>query len=396
MQYALEHGIIDLAYVQEQVEMNKRKELLEKHPYKIWEGSDGNWYTYFPDKERGRVRKKRSSQQKIETLIVEYWEQESYNPTLKEVFDEWNDRRLYRNKICNSSHSRLQRAFKRFYSVFGEKRIKNLKPINIEEFLEDQIVEHDLTAKAFSDLKSMTRGFLHRAKKRGLIDWNIELMFSEMDVSDHDFKVIIKEDYEMVFDEEEMPLIIDYLQQNLDAHNLCILLMFVTGIRIGEAVALRRECISENTIKIRRTETFYKDSENNTIYEVREYPKTKAGVREVVIPKDYEWILKRLLMSFPMSGYVFEKNGERLTACAVRRRMERICKKIHIYPKSPHDIRRTYGTILLDNNVDNRLIIQQMGHTAITCTEDHYHRNRRKTSGKQNIISKIQDFQNVV
>ena len=38
--------MIDMSYVQEQIEMNKRKELLEKHPYEIWEGKDGKWYTY--------------------------------------------------------------------------------------------------------------------------------------------------------------------------------------------------------------------------------------------------------------------------------------------------------------------------------------------------------------
>ena len=42
LKYAVENGIIDLLYVQEQIEMNKRKELLGKHPYKIWEGKDGN------------------------------------------------------------------------------------------------------------------------------------------------------------------------------------------------------------------------------------------------------------------------------------------------------------------------------------------------------------------
>lgn len=57
LMYALEHGMIDVSYVQEQVNMNKRKEMLEKHPYKIWEGKDGKWYTYLPDKKKGRLLK---------------------------------------------------------------------------------------------------------------------------------------------------------------------------------------------------------------------------------------------------------------------------------------------------------------------------------------------------
>ena len=48
LKYALEHGMINMSYVQEQMEMNKRKEMLEKHPYAIWKGKDGKWRTYSP------------------------------------------------------------------------------------------------------------------------------------------------------------------------------------------------------------------------------------------------------------------------------------------------------------------------------------------------------------
>ena len=49
LKYAVENGMIDLSYVQEVIEMKKRKELLEKHRFKIWEGKVGRWYTFLPD-----------------------------------------------------------------------------------------------------------------------------------------------------------------------------------------------------------------------------------------------------------------------------------------------------------------------------------------------------------
>lgn len=75
MQYALENGMIDLAYVQEQIEMNKRKELIEKHPYSIWQGKDDKWRTYLPDeeKERKKALKKRNTRKEIEDVVVAYW-----------------------------------------------------------------------------------------------------------------------------------------------------------------------------------------------------------------------------------------------------------------------------------------------------------------------------------
>lgn len=67
--------------------------------------------------------------------------------------------------------------------------------------------------------------------------------------------------------------------------------------------------------------------------------------------------------------YVFTDNdGKRITINCIRRRQERNCRKLGIYRKSLHKIRKTYGTILLDHNIDNCLIMEQMGHTDIACT----------------------------
>ena len=71
------------------------------------------------------------------------------------------------------------------------------------DFLEQQIAIHDLTSKAFSNLKGVTKGFFKMAKRRKLIDLSIEGVLNDMDLSDRDFRKVIKEDYEEVFSEEE-------------------------------------------------------------------------------------------------------------------------------------------------------------------------------------------------
>lgn len=391
MKFAVDNGMLDLSYVQEQIEMQKREELLKTHPYKIWEGKDGIWKTYLPDKEKGRILRKRNTAKEIEEVVADYWKEECENPTIKEVFDEWNDRRLSLEKISPSTHLRNNQIFNRHYKSFGNKKIKSVAQEDIGDFLEEQIHLFDLTAKAFSNLKGITRGFLKRAKKRKLISFNIEEMFDNLDVSDTEFKKTIKEDYEEVFSEDEMPVIIEYLESHIDIWNLGILLMFVTGARVGEVVTLKKEVFNGNSFNIRRTETrFKKDGEY--VCEVKEFPKSDAGVRTVLIPTDYEWIIWELKKLNPFSEYIFEKDGKRLTAQCLRMRLKRICKKLNIYHKSPHKIRKTYGTILLDNNVDNRLIMGQMGHTDILCTEKHYHRNRRSLDVKTAIINALPDF----
>lgn len=179
LQFIINNGIININDIQNSMEAMKRKELLEKHPYKIWQGKDGKWYTYIPDGE-GRRLKKRITQELIEDDVIEYWRTQAENPTIKEVFEEWNDRRLMLDKISNATHLRNKQIFNRHYKSFGMKRIKNVTLEEFEEFLEEQIPEHQLTAKAFSNLKTVTRGFLKRARKRKLLTFSSDELFQEL------------------------------------------------------------------------------------------------------------------------------------------------------------------------------------------------------------------------
>ena len=393
MKYAVENGMIDLSYVQEQIEMSKRNELLEKHPYAISRGSDGKWRTYLPDKEKGRKMVKKSTKEAVENEVMDYWKSEMENPTIEDVFNEWNDRRIKLNKISQASHLRFKQIFNRHYKDFGKKKIKNVTPQDIEEFLEEQIPKFELSAKSFSNLKTITKGLLKRAKKRRLIEMDVESLFREMDTSEAHFKRTMKEDDKEVFNEEEFPKVIEYLTDNPDLKNLGILIMFLTGIRVGELVALKHSDFDGNTFKIRRTETKYVDEDGKYVYGIKDCPKTEAGIRTVILPKSYTWIANKLKLYNPFGEYIFVESGDRrLTTNCIRRRMERVCDKLGIIRKSPHKARKTYGSILLDNGIDNKLITDVMGHTDIMCTEGHYHRNRKTIERKTEILSDIPEF----
>lgn len=393
LKYAVENGMIDLSYVQEQIEMSKRNELLEKHPYAISRGSDGKWRTYLPDKEKGRKMVKKSTKEAVENEVMDYWKSEMENPTIEDVFNEWNDRRIKLNKISQASHLRFKQIFNRHYKDFGKKKIKNVTPQDIEEFLEEQIPKFELSAKSFSNLKTITKGLLKRAKKRRLIEMDVESLFREMDTSEAHFKRTMKEDDKEVFNEEEFPKVIEYLTDNPDLKNLGILIMFLTGIRVGELVALKHSDFDGNTFKIRRTETKYVDEDGKYVYGIKDCPKTEAGIRTVILPKSYTWIANKLKLYNPFGEYIFVESGDRrLTTNCIRRRMERVCDKLGIIRKSPHKARKTYGSILLDNGIDNKLITDVMGHTDIMCTEGHYHRNRKTIERKTEILSDIPEF----
>lgn len=373
--------------------MIKRKELLSSHPYKIWEGTNGKWYTYLPDEDKGRVLKKRSSKKDIEDIVIIYWDEAINSPTIKDIFYEWNDYRLELNKISKSSHTRLEQVFKRHYSTFGKRHIRDVTENEFIEFLEKQIPKHSLSAKAFGSLKTITKGILKRAKRKKLISYTPEDVLFQLEISNNEFQKNIKEDYEEVFNEEETSIAIKYLKDNLDIRNSAVLLMFITGARIGEIVALKSEDINveKNTIKIRRIETRYKEN-NKTIYTVKMFSKTQAGNREIVVPSNYQWLLRNLKAYSENKEWIFMEKDKRLNTLLIRKRVYKMCKDTNIYKKSPHKIRATYDTILLDAHLDKRFIKDQMGHSDITTSEKYYHRNRKSIEKKSEIINSIPEF----
>ena len=131
MQYAVENGMIDLAYVQEQIEMNKRKELIENHPYSIWQGKDGKWRTYLPDesKERKKALKKRNTRKEIEDVVVAYWK--SQIPSLRkytfqDVYLMW--RTVQDQLVSDNTVAKYETDYNRFFrdTDFAQKDIKHI------------------------------------------------------------------------------------------------------------------------------------------------------------------------------------------------------------------------------------------------------------------------------
>ena len=399
LKYALDNGMIDLSHIQEQIEMSKREEILKEYRDNMWKASDGYWKIRMTYDESGQKKMfKRKSKQDLEDLIVKTHREKVENPTMSMIFNEWAQRKVDLNKISIQTYQRYKQDFNRFFKELGKQKIRSLEPEDISNFLEEQISEHNLSAKGFSNLKTITRGTLKWAKRNKLIDWNVQELFYDLDVTDKSFKKTVKEDSEEVFDDVEMNRVIEYLKESPDMINLGLLLMFVTGLRVGELAVLKwddwiynKDNQSASIIKVRRTEVRH-FKEHKGIFEVKDFPKTEAGVRNVVIPQNCIWILQKLRTMSAFYEYMFCKDGQRINTYTFRNRLRTVCKNTNCIQKSPHKIRKTYCTILLDHSIDNQMVISQMGHTNISCSENYYHRDRKDLVKKQKIMDSIDEF----
>lgn len=391
MKYAVENGIIDLSYVQEKIEMNKREELLKKHTYRIWQGTNGYWYTKFPD-DNGKYSqlKKRKDKWTLEDDIVKFWRTREENPTVYEVFTDWVEGKFLREEIEPATRDRYKRQFDQCFSAIRNRHIKDISEYDLEEFVLNSIHDNELTQKGFSNMRTLIFGIFKMAKKNKLIKYSVTEVVNDMDISRKNFRSITKENADEVFTEEELPIILEYLEENIDFLNLGILLLFKTGLRIGELVALKKEdVLSYNKIHVNRTEIIYKDNSGKMQYEVRNSPKTEESIRTVLIPDKYCWILKRIQMMSSFGEYLFEWNNERIRSYVFRNRLYTICRKCGIKRKSPHKVRKTYSTILIDSGAEESLVLSQMGHREISTTRKYYYKDMKSQGTKMNRINSM-------
>ena len=408
LKYAMEHRIMNADEAHSKYEMSKRQDTVNRfieefgyQPKEIQTGKyKGAWYIELPNKDK-RTKKRKKTKKEIEDLIIEFMNEYDNNPTLHELFDEHIAKQIAIGNIKIKSKNNYCQVYKRHFKDFGERRIKNVTAKDFKKFLEEQVSDKKLKKHAFEDLKLVTKKILKQADQEELIDWDYEKeVFRKLEISDNAFDFVYKEDYELVYDEEETQKVVEYCNQYQTPRTLAILLMFFTGMRIGEVVALKHDDIDpkQNSIKVRRTEIHYTDDSGKEVYEIREFPKTFHGFREIPLPKSQSTLIQRLYFMSTNTEFVFSehsKHGEWLLSYNVRNTLRReVCKNADVYTKSPHKIRATYDTILLDNGVDNKTVTELMGHSDIRVSERNYHRNRKKLADKQTLLDNIGEFGN--
>jgi integrase len=100
-------------------------------------------------------------------------------------------------------------------------------------------------------------------------------------------------------------------------------------------------------------------------------------VREVPLPDQAAVALERLSRRDDFTGpddYVFcSRLGRRLDPSALRRRYERARDAAGLEPLRFHDLRHTYGSLLVAGGIDLVSVKAAMGHSRITTTERYLH-----------------------
>lgn len=405
---AVDNGSINIDDVQKRLDMKKRTEILEKHKqrYAITQGKDGNWRTYVPDltKKNGRRQIKRCTEERLADALVEFYErpEKKEELTMCSLYPEWlKYYSLHTN--ADGTVRRVDSDWKKFYEndEIVKKPMNSFSKMQLDTWVHKKIKEYKMTKTCYYNMSLIIRQMMIYAQEAGYI---LNNPFANVKVNAKMFAKKRKPDSEeQVYTLEEEVLIIeqawkDYWKKPEVTTPLAVILMFYFGVRVGEIVAFKETDVQGNMIEVNRMErrAFEKKGDilgRQTGRTIVDHTKSSAGIRSLFIIEQARDIIDLIIAVNKRNGYndesfMFVNAGERIYDSAVRTRLEKYCKKANIVYRSPHKIRKTWISTLIDEGLNINTIRELAGHENERTTYNNYCFDRKTDKQRKEQMEK--------
>lgn len=378
---------------------------MAKYGLKIFQLSNGMFYVRIKT-ENGRKRIGSMTKEGLLKKVEEYYSESK--KTVEDIFHDAIERKYNDQEISDSSKMRYERAFLRFFhddnnaskrippknkkvgaythTDFYKEYISDLTKEDFIEFYHETLQKYSLRKCGIAEVKKLFCTVISEARKQKLTDISVAVLMEDMDTPK---KLINSErpaDDKVYFTAADEKKVFGYCYKHRTDYDKAIMLMFMTGMRVGEVSALRHEDIDEKNgcIYIHSTESEYQTEKGTHSVKVMDRAKTPHGTRHTAIRKRDAWIFGMLKTANPFGEFVFcRKDGRRATTRDIRYHLHKVCKAVGITPRGCHAIRRTYATTLAESGVNTTTIIAQMGHTSINTTYNSYIQDSAQVGKRQ-------------
>lgn len=398
LQYLVDSGKIDLGSAEEEMKKSKLQEILEKHPYKIYQGKDGKWYTHIPDDSKAEKRRKivRTSLETIHEALYDHYTGAAemrclLGKTIETLYPDWlGYKKLHTD--ASSYITRLQSDWKKYYegTPIVKVPIVRLKKLDLDEWAHKLIREKNLTQKQYSNLIAIMNQVLEYAVDLEIIEVN---PYSRVKIrGKHLFRPVKKKDAEeQIFSVEEEKAVKEMAWKDYEDRvkiyvlsPLAVLFQLETGVRIGELCVLRYEDIHGDYLRVQRM--LRRDAK-----EVVPYTKGAFGDRDVILTSEAKRIIETCRKhqqetGAPDDGYIFSINGEYCSYYAISDLYRKYSRKMEIDTKPSHTSRRTNLTKLLDGHVHLDSVMKIAGHCDEKTTLSNYYYDRSSAEEKVRLV----------
>ena len=389
LKFLQDQGIIDLDDVREKMEQERRRRILSKHKYSIFQDKDGRWKTTILDstKKNGKRLIARKDRRDLEDFLIDYLDETpKENVTLRQLYLPWlKSRKLETNSI--GTVKKNAQEWKRHYEndPIIDIPIRQLTCQDLKDWAHNKIRENNFNKQQYYNMIVIMNKLFEYAADSLLIERNF---WKDVKINTKLLRKTVKKSNEtqIYFYEEKIKLVsyaLSRFRQNpKNIGALAIPLMFLTGMRIGEVAAIKYEDIKENEIIISRSEVVDYDMDEDGEFhymgtKVVDHAKTDAGERSIPCTDGVKQIIALIKEAsdkygFYDNGFVFCPYSKRLKSSTIDIKIYEFCEKIGIPKKSAHKIRKTFISQMVFNGIDIDTVCRVSGHTDITTTFNSY------------------------
>lgn len=389
----IESGIISESDALNWANMQKKKKIQNVHQYKIYQGKgqDPRWVTYVPDesKKDGRRKVIAPTEESLYEKLYEFYfgeEEKRRSQSIKDVYPEW---RAYRLAVTNRANTirRNDTDYRRFYlneslsQTIISKPIRKLGKIELETWAYEVIRKHDMTNKQYNNMAVIIRQLLDYCVDQEIIEDNV---FKKIRIRKNTFRRTEKKAAEHeIFYRDEIEAVIAAATEKADELRdetyLAIPLMKCLGLRISECMGLAFEDFDEkhHLVHIHRSmavvEKLLPDGTwDKRRYEIQDYLKQNSPPRDVLASDECFEIVRHIRRILKDKGIEREFLFKVKTLNNVEMKLYRICDELEIFRRSPHKMRKTYVSALMNNGFDMDFVRTQVGHQDVKTTLNSY------------------------
>ena len=388
-----ENDIVDISYMRNLMEMKYREQILNDHPARVWQASDGYWKTYLTDENNQRKLVKRKVKKELEYVIVSYYKKKK-DFTFSVYFEEWKEKQK-KYGVSNNTLLKYNSDYKRFFkdSDFEKMDIRKINEEDITAFMIQVIKKLNLKEKAGNSLWGYISGTFKHARIKRIISENpcdyVEkknfMRFYNRNRKSIEQRTVCNNDLDALLQElhrsqTEKPQYIP---------SYAVELAIYTGMRVGELAALKW-----GNIKYDKDYILIDSSEKYDRVEKKwNIESTKTGKeRQFPLSDEITNLLNRVkkveLKEGYIGEYVFMNENGRVNARSISHCVRYRCKKAGINEKSIHALRRTFNSRMRLAGVPPVIAASLLGHSE-QINESNYTYDISGMEYKKQIISKI-------
>lgn len=404
LKFAVSNGMINADEVLEEMNKKRRKEILDNHPYEIYQGAgkDRRWKTHVPDpgkKEGRRLICKKDRNDLLEALY-DFYENQEHNEerslqrmTLEDLYPRWLEYKTLHTTAV-SYINRIKSDWNTHYkgSPITKKPLRKITKLELDEWAHTLIRKHDMTRKKYNNVQVIMLQALDYAVDLGILDFNpMSQVKIDGKMYRHEKK---KPDKTQVYTADEIQAIIelawkDFYDEVKDYRlsPLALIFQYQTGVRIGELVALRYEDIeTPNYIHVQRM--YRRDAR-----EIVEHTKTKDGDRQVYLTELAKEVIEaareyQKSHGYDSEGFIFALDDKIIPQRSINTLLIKYCKILDIPYRSSHKNRKSYGSALLNNGVSINTVRQMIGHADEQTTLKYYLYDQSLDADKERQVEK--------